>query len=134
LAQLCQRHLTSQPDAPSERLGRPISPQLEGILLACLEKTRDKRPQTARELSAQLDRATTTEGWTSDDAETWWLRHMRSQIAVGPGIAYAVTTSAVHGASETGPNNADSAAKPDRTSIGGFDQTLAGNERRMRGS
>ena len=45
------------PNAPSQRLGKPISPELEAALLACLEKTRAKRPQTARDLAPLLDRS-----------------------------------------------------------------------------
>ena len=57
LVELCQQHVVSLPDAPSQRLGRPVSPELESALLACLEKSRAKRPQTARDLAALLDRA-----------------------------------------------------------------------------
>jgi len=44
LGELCQQHLTAIPDAPSQRLGRPISTELEHAILACLEKSRAKRP------------------------------------------------------------------------------------------
>ena len=45
------------PKPPSQRLGKAISPELEAALLACLEKSRAKRPQTARDLSILLDRS-----------------------------------------------------------------------------
>ena len=38
LGELCQQHLTAIPDAPSQRLGRAISAELEHAILACLEK------------------------------------------------------------------------------------------------
>jgi serine/threonine protein kinase len=75
LGELCQQHLTAIPE--SQRLGRAISPELEHAILACLEKSRAKRPQTARDLAAMLDRAVQT--WTLDDAEAWWSRHERGQ-------------------------------------------------------
>ena len=77
LGELCQQHLTAIPDAPSQRLGRPISAELEHAILACLEKSRAKRPQTARDLAAMLDRV--TQAWSLDDAEEWWSRHERGQ-------------------------------------------------------
>jgi serine/threonine protein kinase len=77
LGELCQQHLTAIPDSPSDRLGRAISPELEHAILACLEKSRAKRPQTARDLAALLDRVTAT--WTLEDAEGWWSRHDRGQ-------------------------------------------------------
>jgi len=80
LGELCQQHLTAIPDAPSQRLGRPISAELEHAILACLEKSRAKRPQTARDLAAMLDRV--NQNWSLDDAEEWWSRHERGQQQV----------------------------------------------------
>jgi eukaryotic-like serine/threonine-protein kinase len=77
LAELCQQHLTAIPQMPSERLGRRISAELEHAILACLEKNRAKRPQTARDLAAMLDRV--KQDWSLDDAEAWWSRHERGQ-------------------------------------------------------
>ncbi len=77
LGELCQQHLTAIPEAPSQRLGRTISAELEHAILACLEKSRAKRPQTARDLAAMLDRV--AQSWSLDDAEEWWSRHERGQ-------------------------------------------------------
>lgn len=79
LVDLCQQHVTTLPDTPSQRLGRAISAELESALLACLEKSRAKRPQTARDLANLLDRAPTAGSWTIDDAEIWWGRYEREQ-------------------------------------------------------
>ena len=38
LGELCQQHITAVPDLPSQRLGQPISAELENAILACLEK------------------------------------------------------------------------------------------------
>jgi serine/threonine protein kinase len=77
LGELCQQHITAIPRSPSERLGRAISSELEHAILACLEKSRAKRPQTARDLAAMLDRV--PQPWSLDDAESWWSRHERGQ-------------------------------------------------------
>jgi len=77
LSELCQQHITAVPELPSQRLGRPISSGLEDALMACLEKNRAKRPQTARALSKMLEAIELTDSWTSDEAEAWWGRHER---------------------------------------------------------
>ena len=48
---LCQKHVATPPMPPSERTRTPIPAELEAALLACLEKSRAKRPQTARDLA-----------------------------------------------------------------------------------
>ena len=84
LGELCQQHITAIPRSPSDRLGRAVSVELEHAILACLEKSRAKRPQTARDLAAMLDRV--PQPWSLDDAESWWSRHERGQQ---PGAATA---------------------------------------------
>jgi serine/threonine protein kinase len=126
LSELCQQHLTAIPEPPSARLGRPISAELEHAILACLEKNRAKRPQTARDLAAMLARA--AGAWTSEDAEAWWSRHERQRhTAAGSepgGGSVDRDAPAERGRSEppSGPTSAlrDRAA---RTSAQGFDQT-----------
>lgn len=113
LIELCQQHVTMVPDSPSQRLGRTISPELESALLACLEKSRAKRPQTARDLSISLDRAPTAGSWTIDDAEAWWGRHERGQAVASAG------------SSVPGPVGSPSPAQPQQgTSASGFDRTI----------
>lgn len=51
-----------------------ISPELEAIVRACLEKKRDRRPQSALELRRLLD-SCSVEAWDSDQARQWWLDH-----------------------------------------------------------
>src|SRR6185369_3466621 len=80
LSELCQQHVSAIPDAPSQKLGRAVSPELEHAILACLEKNRAKRPQTARDLSTMLDRVAAT--WSLDDAEAWWSRRERGQVNI----------------------------------------------------
>ncbi|MBX9791439.1 MAG: serine/threonine protein kinase [Pirellulales bacterium] len=113
LVELCQQHLTAIPDAPSERLGRPISPELEHAILACLEKSRAKRPQTARDLAAMLERVAAR--WTLDDAEAWWSRHERGQhvadILSASGVV-AATVAAGAEATRDGRTPASAAPSP----------------------
>jgi serine/threonine protein kinase len=52
IMELCNKHVSETPVPPSQRLGKPVPEDLENAILACLEKTRAKRPQTARDLAA----------------------------------------------------------------------------------
>ena len=117
-------------------------PELESAILACLEKSRAKRPQTARDLAALLDRAPTASSWSLDDAEAWWGRHERARAA-GAAASSTQGTSApgsstpgsgAQGAGEPAPSgpaatgaSGQASAVPlgTRTAASGFDQTIA---------
>jgi serine/threonine-protein kinase len=53
--QMALAHVLHEPTPPSERLGRPISPELERLVMACLAKDPDARPGSALELALELD-------------------------------------------------------------------------------
>jgi len=80
LVQLCQLHTSEPPQPPSKRLGQPVPPELENAILACLEKTRSKRPQTARDLANMLARCPAATEWSVDKADLWWGQHERDQL------------------------------------------------------
>ena len=77
IVELCQRHVDDQPVPPSERLGKAVSRELEYAVLASLEKSRAKRPQTARDLAQLLEKCPAANTWSIDDADAWWGRHER---------------------------------------------------------
>jgi serine/threonine protein kinase len=82
IVELCQRHVDEVPVPPSQRLGRPISPELEHVIMSCLEKSRSRRPQTARDLAIRLQNCPSAKNWTFDEAEAWWGRFERGQISM----------------------------------------------------
>lgn len=51
---LALAHLTREPPAPSERLGRPLPPRIEAVVMRCLAKDPDARFRDASELAATL--------------------------------------------------------------------------------
>ena len=112
LNELCQQHVDAVPETPSQRIGRAVSPELEHAILACLEKNRAKRPQTARDLANMLDQITPQQRWTQNDAEAWWSRHERKQNAAA--------SSAVPPADGEPP----AVAHPGGTVIAGLDRTI----------
>lgn len=77
VVELCQMHVSQAPVSPSERLGRPVSVELEAAILACLQKPLAKRPQTARDLTVLLSRAPMANSWSIEEAELWWSQHER---------------------------------------------------------
>ena len=89
--ELCDKHLNETPVAPSVRLGKPVPVELEEAILACLEKPRAKRPQTARDLAQRLARCSAAAEWSIEEAEVWWSRHDRGQA--GPASTGAPTLS-----------------------------------------
>jgi hypothetical protein len=94
---LCQKHVATPPVPPSERSRTPIPAELENALLACLEKSRAKRPQTARDLALLIARCAEATQWSIEDADAWWGRHERGQASgIRPSPLAASPTSA-HG-------------------------------------
>jgi serine/threonine-protein kinase len=59
------------PVRPSLRTELPVPAALEAVILACLAKDPDARPQTAEQLSRMLA-AVPAQAWTQRRAEAWW--------------------------------------------------------------
>ena len=70
--QVIQSHLTASPEPLSARLGRPVPPKLEGLVLACLEKDPNLRPESAQALLDRLAGCDDVEPWSAEEARTWW--------------------------------------------------------------
>ena len=69
------KHVQAVPDPPSLRTELPIPPDLERIILQCLEKNPADRPASARELDERLGNCVAS-GWTERDAYDWWELHL----------------------------------------------------------
>jgi serine/threonine-protein kinase len=68
-------HIRDLPTAPSERSELPIPPELDAIVLACLAKKPEDRPQTAEELQQRLEAVPLAAPWTQVRARSWWTTH-----------------------------------------------------------
>jgi serine/threonine protein kinase len=79
--EICRQHVSAPPVPPSERLGRPVAPDLERVVLACLAKRPEDRPASATDLAARLAACTPSTPWTDADAEAWWLAYATQQQA-----------------------------------------------------
>jgi serine/threonine protein kinase len=73
--QLMYQHANATPVPPSQRSELEIPPELDSIILACLAKLPEDRPQTAGELSRRLAEAVSDEAWSEERAHRWWERH-----------------------------------------------------------
>jgi serine/threonine-protein kinase len=68
-------HAHQRPVTPSVRVGKPIHAGLEAVIMACLEKNPDRRPQTARELRERLNALSFEHAWSEERAALWWKRY-----------------------------------------------------------
>jgi eukaryotic-like serine/threonine-protein kinase len=94
--EICSQHLHAAPVPPSRRLGRAVPDAIEAWVLACLEKDPAKRPRSAAEAAAALERAA-PRAWTAEEARAWWAGKGRALAAAcrteAPPVHDAVTLS-----------------------------------------
>ena len=83
-ADMLVMHAHQRPVPPSKRAGISVPPQLEEIILSCLEKNPNKRPQTARELGDKLRELGLDKAWTRSRREAWWQEHDRNMPIEAP--------------------------------------------------
>jgi eukaryotic-like serine/threonine-protein kinase len=72
---MAMAHLAEQPELPSRRSELPIPGSLERVVMACLAKNPNERPQSAAELGAMIDACTDVPQWSQVDADRWWALH-----------------------------------------------------------
>jgi serine/threonine-protein kinase len=70
--EVCAQHLNSTPVPPSERLGRKVPPGLESLILQCLAKSPDARPDSVGRVHQALRGKEEQYGWSEDAAREWW--------------------------------------------------------------
>jgi tRNA A-37 threonylcarbamoyl transferase component Bud32 len=73
---MLMQHVHAIPAPPSARTELEIPPELDAIVLACLEKDPNKRPQDAGELFRMAQACQTCGGWNRDAARQWWEAHL----------------------------------------------------------
>jgi serine/threonine-protein kinase len=70
--EVIHHHLQTEPEPLSRRLGKPIPPKLETVVLACLSKDPDGRPESARALADALHACDDVSPWDELDARRFW--------------------------------------------------------------
>ncbi len=72
------KHVKEIPEPPSRRTELTVPPELDRIVMSCLEKDPIERPRTATELADWLDSCAQSNPWTSLQAEKWWDLHYKN--------------------------------------------------------
>jgi len=68
-------HLNQAPEPPSHRAEVPVPPELDEVVLRCLEKEPADRPADALALDALLAAIPTEVAWDAKRADAWWSAH-----------------------------------------------------------
>jgi CheY-like chemotaxis protein len=74
--EFCMQHAQSDPTPPSEKRGEPVAEDLEQIILRCLAKSPDDRPQSARQLADELAACQNAGQWAEEAARAWWEQNL----------------------------------------------------------
>ena len=74
IVEVCSQHLHEAPE-PLENRGISVSPELEAVVRACLEKDPARRPASARELRERLLACRAAPPWDDALAAAWWQKY-----------------------------------------------------------
>jgi serine/threonine-protein kinase len=86
-------HVKTPPVPPSDRAGTEIPASLEALVLSCLAKDPDGRPESAESLGERLAACETAGDWTPARARAWWEASRTGVPPAGPGEAPTGTAS-----------------------------------------
>jgi serine/threonine-protein kinase len=87
--QILMDHIQKQPLPPSRRIEAPLPAELDRVILSCLEKDPNNRPQSALDLSAALRAVPLGQRWTEERARHWWLAVAGRPVTARPAEAAA---------------------------------------------
>jgi eukaryotic-like serine/threonine-protein kinase len=79
---LVMEHVRTVPVPPSSRTELPIPAALDRLVLDCLAKRPEDRPDSARELLRRLDEIEIPRPWTKARAAEWWEAHLPAAAPV----------------------------------------------------
>ena len=77
-------HAHQKPVVPSKRIDVALHSGLEGLVMACLEKNPNRRPQSARELKEALLGLSFEHSWSAERARLWWKKNRPDPEAAQP--------------------------------------------------
>ena len=88
--QVIHGHVMTRPEPPSARLRRPLPGKLEKVVLDCLEKDPNSRPESARTLIERLDACDDVAPWPPVEAQQWWRARKTAPIRAAPDTSPSV--------------------------------------------
>jgi serine/threonine protein kinase len=95
IIELCMQHTQQPPQPPSERLGSQVAADFEKILLNCLAKKPEDRPESALVLQRRLEACADCQTWNQEASLQWWAEHVpqNSDAIVQAGAKPSATSS-----------------------------------------
>lgn len=87
IEEVWRQHLHATPRPLHQVRSLPLSPELETLVMACLEKEPGRRPPSMAALADALQACPEAGAWTSSQSRAWWATHRaapRSTAAAGP--------------------------------------------------
>jgi serine/threonine-protein kinase len=87
---MLMHHIKDGPDPPSKHVPDVIPAALDGLILECLEKDKDARPQSASALEQRLAAISETE-WSREELREWWDRHCPPRTDTSDPLAFEST-------------------------------------------
>ncbi len=75
LTQIIKEHIWEPPTPPGYRTEMPLPPELDRIILSCLEKDPENRQQSALEFRRALESIAFAVEWNQERAREWWLQN-----------------------------------------------------------
>jgi serine/threonine-protein kinase len=82
-------HATRPPPKPSTRTAEPIPEALESIVMHCLEKNVEDRPESANYLASLLRKTGPADSWTVEARVAWWRQHLPQLLVRTGGLSDA---------------------------------------------
>jgi eukaryotic-like serine/threonine-protein kinase len=84
LMQVLFDHASTPPPRPHTRTELTIPPDLEQVIMDCLEKDPSRRPAGANVVAERLSTCRVPEPWTRERAERWWQTHGPTSVRDRP--------------------------------------------------
>ena len=100
VVEICSKHLVEPPDPPSRRASQPIPDALDRLILSCLAKSANDRPESAAALKRTLDAIALEVPYDAAAAEAWWKTRapaLRAERTIPPPRPAAPMTVAILG-------------------------------------
>ncbi len=69
---ICLKQLDEEPLRPCDRIGMPLPDDLQNVLMSCLRKDPQERPQSVDDLADALRQCKDAYHWSAGDAYRWW--------------------------------------------------------------